>query len=365
MSTVEHTIPDLNQELVAQILPLLEENRIDDVIDVYMGPPTTSFDIPINYDGDTVFTWAILHQNIELARALLESGANINTPRVNNLDLTPLILATNRNLPDIVRFLLDNGADIDTLDYNDETALHDAIINEFTDIVDLLLDAGADPNLTNHEGETPLYMAIEANNVAIVRALLEHDADPNEETLNGNTLLHMAIDLPSLDIVRVLLDNGADPELENQNNETALEIAQKMRNEAMDDQDNELVDTMDKIIELLKNASSESGTHIGSSSDISALSSIRDERDSDVSLPDFVLPRNRNRFAQLNERGSNESSSIDSPPSLPRSGGGGTRRKKRVKAKRAKTRRVYRKKTVGKRMRSKKNKTKRKRGSKK
>ena len=361
------TAPNLNQRLVAEILPLLEANNIGALIDIYMEPhdrfEISRIEMPLNHDGDTALTWAILHQNEELASALLERGANINAPRQNNSGLTPLILASSNNLPDMVNYLLNNGADPNLGNNEGKMPLHIAIENNNIDMVRALLEHGADPDSVNPEGKMPLYMAVEQNNIDIVRELLEYDdVDPNIPISNGNTPLHTAVNLHLLDIVRELLEyDDVDPELENQFNETPLEIATKIKKDAEDENDNALVDTMDQIIDLLNNSSSvhSPGTHRGSSSDVSELSSINREYDSDVSLPD------NNIFAALDERGSNESSSIESPPSLARSRGGGTRRKRRVKSRRVKTRRVYRKKTVGKRMRCKKNKTKRKRCSKK
>jgi len=57
--------------------------------------------------------------------------------------------------------------------------LHRAAERGHLDVVKLLLEHGADPNVQDDEGETPLHHAAAwRDNVDIVRLLLEHGADP-------------------------------------------------------------------------------------------------------------------------------------------------------------------------------------------
>jgi hypothetical protein len=56
--------------------------------------------------------WAVTNSNIELLRALLQAGVQIDEP-VDNMGWTMLHFAAIHNQPRVVRFLLDNGAETD------------------------------------------------------------------------------------------------------------------------------------------------------------------------------------------------------------------------------------------------------------
>ncbi|KAK2024949.1 ankyrin, partial [Colletotrichum zoysiae] len=56
----------------------------------------------------------------------------------------------------IVRLLLENGADISALDMEGATALHLASLAGHTEVVELLCAKGADVTAVNQEGSTPL-----------------------------------------------------------------------------------------------------------------------------------------------------------------------------------------------------------------
>ncbi len=88
---------------------------------------------------------ATFHGRYDLARRLLEHGADPNTPYANNR--TPLMGAVHRRDMDMVRLLLDAGADpnlgLPSLGY---TPLHRAAHWDLLELAALLLDAGADVN---------------------------------------------------------------------------------------------------------------------------------------------------------------------------------------------------------------------------
>lgn len=56
--------------------------------------------------------------------------------------------------------------------------LHSAVLSQQdVDIIKMLLEYGADANMTSTNGETPLNITIQTNNVEITRLLLKHEAD--------------------------------------------------------------------------------------------------------------------------------------------------------------------------------------------
>ena len=75
------------------------------------------------------------------------------TRKKNNGD-TQLHRAAWYGKAEMVKLLLERGADIDMKNKYGDTPIHQAAENGRTDIVKVLLSAGADPYITNKKGET-------------------------------------------------------------------------------------------------------------------------------------------------------------------------------------------------------------------
>ena len=104
---------------------------------------------------------------------------------------------------------------LDARDAEGDTALHLTHDNGNTDVMRLLLDAGADPNVQNNDGQTLLHhMAAEGITEYVrhedVEALLNAGADPNLIDKKGWTPAHYAGDGMHKDMLRLLLENGAE-----------------------------------------------------------------------------------------------------------------------------------------------------------
>ena len=133
-------------------------------------------------NGLTPLHWAALGGNHEVASLLLERGASVDATDVGGL--TPLHYAgCSSDAYDVALLLLQNGADIETMstyvsqnDMGGMTPLHFAAFCNNFQVVKLLLDRGADADVFDNHGRTPAQMA--RNNEAsfeLVRLLESSD----------------------------------------------------------------------------------------------------------------------------------------------------------------------------------------------
>jgi ankyrin repeat protein len=127
---------------------------------------------------------------------------------------------------ELARALLDSGADPNAFFANEHgpmSALFGAAgVRHDPELTALLLDRGADPNGEPQFGDA-LYHSVEAADTACLRLLLEHGANPS-----GSAALSHALDYERPEHVRLLLNAGADP------NEAALLVHSVRRGRSID-----------------------------------------------------------------------------------------------------------------------------------
>ena len=118
----------------------------------------------------------------------------------------PLGLAAYFGHPMIVEFLLKNGADVHLAARNAQkvTALHAGASRGGAEIVKLLLESGADPNAKQERGFVPLHSAAANGNAAVVELLLKHGARADAKADDGKTPADMATEAGHKDLAEKL-----------------------------------------------------------------------------------------------------------------------------------------------------------------
>lgn len=101
-----------------------------------------------------------------------------------------------------VKEMLNKGIDINI-------ALYWAACGGDADIVKLLLNKGANPNAKDKDGCTALMFAAEWGHIDIVKLLLDKGAAPNVKNNDGETALDWATRNDYPDIVKLLKQHGA------------------------------------------------------------------------------------------------------------------------------------------------------------
>ncbi|KAL7794854.1 hypothetical protein V8C43DRAFT_321631 [Trichoderma afarasin] len=147
-----------------------------------------------------------------IAKMCLENGANIEA-RDTVHTRTPLLWAATEGQDDVVKLLIEKGADVTANEYG-RTSLLWASKQGYEAIVKLLLEAGADTEITdNSNGQTPLLWATKQGNEAVVKLLLLHGAKTEaRDATFGQTPLMWAAENGYDAIASLLLESGADIE---------------------------------------------------------------------------------------------------------------------------------------------------------
>ncbi|MEW6544328.1 MAG: ankyrin repeat domain-containing protein [Nitrospirota bacterium] len=132
-------------------------------------------------DAAEAFVHAAGAGNLQIVDLFLKRGVDPNVPyRSFNYASYPLERAASRGHLEVVRMLLDHGAQVNNVDSPFHfTALTLAASAGNTEVVKLLLDRGADVAIPDAWGTPILWWAVhDAGNADVVQLLLEHGAYP-------------------------------------------------------------------------------------------------------------------------------------------------------------------------------------------
>jgi len=110
----------------------------------------------------------------------------------NENGFTPLILAVYRGNNEVAKLLVDKGADVNANSAMG-TALMAAIVKGNTEMALYLLDHKADPNLVDDKGVTALMYAAMFRNAGIIKPLLGKGADKKLKDSQGKTAFEYAV----------------------------------------------------------------------------------------------------------------------------------------------------------------------------
>ena len=227
--------------------------------------------------GETALMWAAAENHLEAVRALIEHGADPNarseklayakdrfglegvTTVLPHGHWTALMYAARQGSLEAARALADSGADLNLTDPDGTTALVLAIFNGHFDTAAMLAEKGADPNIADSTGMAALYAAADMSTlgeiygrpgrpstdkltaVMLLPILLARGANPNaalksptltrahtpgEPSLGeGTTPLMRAAKNGDTAAIRVLMAHGADASLRQKNGTTVLMLA--------------------------------------------------------------------------------------------------------------------------------------------
>ena len=225
--------------------------------------------------GGTKFFWVAGDGNLVCVMAIAEEAKTkqqlsqlIN--KAHEEGFTPLYLAALHGHADVVQYLLDNGATVDSVSNEKDTGsagttpLNAACEIGSSAIVNILLKSGADVTKQREDGTDCAYAAAQRNHFAVLKMILP--SNPNlakRKVTRGNTILQVTAsnnhhecvryiinhggvstinvvnnfdDTPltvavrfdgDLKMIKLLIKNGADPQLNGYQGKTPLEWAEQ------------------------------------------------------------------------------------------------------------------------------------------
>ena len=138
-----------------------------------------------------LLTSAVYKNRPDIVKILLNKGANINKAGPTHGD-TALIVAARWGRTDMVKYLILRGANVNAQDVKGKTALMTAIKNGHIEIVEVLIRAGANLNVKDGRGRTALAHAWRKYNNKAVRALIKAGANTTGLDLLENNLRRLA-----------------------------------------------------------------------------------------------------------------------------------------------------------------------------
>ena len=155
---------------------------------------------------------AVLDGDIGAVQEALDAGADPSLRVENNL--APLTNAAYEGHTEIARLLVEAGAELNPPCRPNSIckSLHHAAERGHTELTRLLLEAGADPDSRGPYGDVPFLYALAANQLETARILLEHGFDPNQPNVSGATPFGGICGLGLAEFVPLALANGADLE---------------------------------------------------------------------------------------------------------------------------------------------------------
>ena len=137
---------------------------------------------------------------------------------------TSLVWAFRNDHTTIVQYLIENCG---LLQANDEgwSLLHNASFRGIDSVVRFLIDDGYQIEAQTNEGKTPLHIACENGHLSVVQSLIEKGANIEARDLKGCTPLHTASSVGKLDIVKYLISQGADKTAKTDSGQTPADLS--------------------------------------------------------------------------------------------------------------------------------------------
>ncbi|KAG7396781.1 hypothetical protein PHYBOEH_001810 [Phytophthora boehmeriae] len=170
-----------------------------------------------------------LGHTLSVVKLLLSHGAD--TEAHDDDGKTALYLATNDELFEVAKLLVERGAHLDIQDLAGRSPLHVCLqgsAGKSAQLTNLLISRGAPIDIPDKAGETPMVVAVRCGDTEALQLLLNHPSRADKQTKSkfAGTVLLKAAELGVVSVVSFLLDGSyTSVDITNARGETALHLA--------------------------------------------------------------------------------------------------------------------------------------------
>uniref|UniRef100_A0A182LTR3 Uncharacterized protein n=1 Tax=Anopheles culicifacies TaxID=139723 RepID=A0A182LTR3_9DIPT len=198
------------------------------------------------------FFQACIDDNLDMVEFLVQKGADVN--RKDNEGWTPLHATASCGFLSIARYLIENGADLASINSDGELAVDLASSDAMEDLIQHHLDEqGIDCDEARQAeerimlsdatkwlrtdssdcdkahpktGATAIHVAAAKGYIGVLKLLLEGRGDIDRQDVDGWTPLHAAAYWGQKEATQMLLNASADIDIQNYSGQLAIDIAQ-------------------------------------------------------------------------------------------------------------------------------------------
>ena len=197
-----------------QSIKLCEGNALDKARLLLAGIELSSHESSLLPDPNDDFLIAqLLATRIERGDMVAVKKIVKDNPKLLNhqqvVGTLPLATIVKNNDPEQMKWMLNQGANINATDSDGYSLLFFALEFQNTSMLEFLLSNGANPNCPNHESITPLIAAIANGRTKAAELLIKYGADLTW-TDEGDTALTLAVSEGQLSVVSCILEHSTD-----------------------------------------------------------------------------------------------------------------------------------------------------------
>ncbi len=168
------------------------------------------------------------NSQLEEVEKRIAAGGDVNATYKFDYERGPMLWwAANRNRADIAKLLLEKGADPNTPGKYNRPPLMLAVQKKNVEMTRALLEAGARITGGNEYRDPEIISAASEGAGDIVKLLVEHGADVNAQLKDGNTALHFAAMKGYANLAAYLIEKGANVAAANATMNTPADVAEK------------------------------------------------------------------------------------------------------------------------------------------
>ena len=195
-------------------IKLCEGNTLDKARLLLAGIELSSHESSLLPDPNDDFLIAqLLATRIERGDMVAVKKTVKDNPKLLNhqqvVGTLPLATIVKNNDPEQMKWMLNQGANINATDSDGYSLLFFALEFQNTSMLEFLLSNGANPNCPNHESITPLIAAIANGRTKAAELLIKYGADLTW-TDEGDTALTLAVSEGQLSVVSCILEHSTD-----------------------------------------------------------------------------------------------------------------------------------------------------------